>query len=152
MWIDGSAARQPAHQRDHGNAAQRPPRHRSEAEAQGSAPADADRHAVLQPLRQRAAGGGADHMAHQRGIGWCRDDDRLIDSEPVLDLVLEFDAVGEPAGDRDLHHALLARLGEQPVDADAVDAELLADLRLGQAGNEIEPCGPRRELFVAIDG
>ena len=65
---------------------------------------------------------------------------------------LERDAVGEPAGDADLHHALLARLGQQTVDADAVDAELLADLRLGEAGDEIEPGGARRELLVAIDG
>ena len=69
----------------------------------------------------------------------------------IRDPVLEFDAVGKPSGDADLHHALVARLGQQPVDADAVDAELLADLRLGQAGDKIEPCGARRELLVAID-
>ena len=65
---------------------------------------------------------------------------------------LQRHAFGEPAGDADLHHALVARLAEQAVDANAVDAELLGDLHLGEAGDEIEPGGAGGELLVAIDG
>src|SRR5205823_11228764 len=90
-------------------------------------------------------------MRDERRTGRCRNHHRAIKPEASLELFLELDAIGEPPGDPDLHHAVFARLGEKAVDPDAVDAKLLADLRLGEAGNEIEPCCAGGKLLFPID-
>ena len=70
----------------------------------------------------------------------------------MLELFFQLDAGGEAAGDVDLDEALVARLGEQAVHPGAVEAELLADLRLGEARHEIEPGGAGGELLLRVDG
>ena len=151
MRVHGGAARQAAQQRDDGEAVQRAARHGLDREAQRAAPADAHRHAVLQALGQGGAGGRGDDLRDQRLVGRRGHDGRILEAVLLLELLLERDAVGEAAGDVDLHEALVAGLGQQAVDAGAVEAELLADLRLGEARHEIEPGGARGELLLGID-
>ena len=69
----------------------------------------------------------------------------------LLQPFFERHAFSQPAGDVDLYQALGTRLRQQPVHARSVDPKILADLRLCEAGNEVQPGGAGGELFFGVD-
>ena len=102
--------------------------------------ADADRalRMLLEVLVQvqragRARGCATRRRARRARVDVRRHDDAELQREPLLQRLLERDALGGAALDEDLDPALLVRAGDQAVDLDARDRRGARDLRPASA-------------------
>ncbi len=107
--------------------------------------------AALEHLAQEARTLERQRLQRQVSLAEIRRHAAEGEAEALRQLVLQRDAFGDRPFDEDTDHALAAGACNQPMRLGALDVETARDLRLGQAGGEIQPGCARRQRRITID-